>query len=53
MFNVSLKEISDLVVGVMVYKYVQTGSLCDFLFLKRIFFCDFLSVCVVKDQQRI
>ena len=35
MFNVSLEEISDLVVGVMVCKYVQTGSLCDFLFLHR------------------
>ena len=35
MFNVSLEEISDMVVGVMVCKYVQTGSLCDFLFLHR------------------
>lgn len=43
MFNVSLKEISGLLVGEMVYKYVHIESLCGFLFLQQneVFFYGF------------
>lgn len=34
MFNVSLKEALGLVVGVIVYKSLQTERLCGFIFLQ-------------------